>query len=130
MLRMKAGYSLWANICISFVLLVHPSCCLLLGSQQLFCSDHSLTAGAEYLVLLGGSATPAHPWCVWVFLQAVPGLVPAQPHALPLQRLLLVQAGAGLPRAWCDTVTHRCYRHSGEQGCVTTEHPKGTRGFL
>lgn len=45
-----------------FVLLIYASCCLLLGSQQLFCCGHNLTAGAEYLVLLGGSATPAHPW--------------------------------------------------------------------
>lgn len=45
----------------TFVLLVHPSCCLLLGSQQLLSSGHSLTAGAEYLVL-GISPSAAHPW--------------------------------------------------------------------
>lgn len=45
------------------------------------------------------------PGVVWVFLQALPGLIPPQPRALPLQRPLSVLAGAGLPRAWCDTVS-------------------------
>lgn len=56
--------TIYGSISISpSVLLVHPSCCLLLGSQQLFCSGHSLTVGAEYLVLLEGSPAPACPWC-------------------------------------------------------------------
>lgn len=47
------------SISLLFCWFIRLAVCYLVANS---CSDHSLAAGAEYLVLLGGSPTPAHPW--------------------------------------------------------------------
>lgn len=100
MLRMKAGYRLWANIYIPFCFVGSS---LFAVCQLLFWSQFSCRCR-----VFGASGRQSHSSTslVQVFLQPVLGSVPPQPHALPLQRLPSVQAGAGLPTAWCDSFTH------------------------
>lgn len=124
--------TIYGSISISpFVLLVHPSCCLLLGSQQLFCFGHSSTVGAEYLVLLGGSPAAACPWCsLGVFTGSTRvSSTPAMCFAFAEAPVSSCWGWAAQSLVW-HSVTHRCCRHSGEQGRVTAEHPQGARGFL
>lgn len=104
-----------------FVLLVHPSCYLLLGSQPravLFWSQFS--CGCRIFGTSEGQSHSSTPLIVWMFLQGCTRVSSTLATCFAFAEASVSSGwGWAAPSLVWHSVTHQCCRHSGEQGCVT-----------